>query len=71
MRSASSLHLFQPPSVGDEVSFQDGSKALVCQDIGCGWYLQMDGKRFCQSGFDMNSFIRSVLDEDRSRAEAA
>jgi hypothetical protein len=71
MKNAKSLHLFMPPDVGDELLFDDGSVALVCQDIGCGWHLLAAGERICKSGFDMNTFIRNVLDECRLRQVAA
>jgi hypothetical protein len=67
MKRATSLHLFQPPEAGDKILFDDGSVAVVSQDIGDGWYLHANGLRLCQSGFDMNGFIRAVLDQNRTR----
>jgi hypothetical protein len=71
MRSAFLLHIFQPPSVGDVLQFDDESEAIVCQDIGDGWYLQSGEYRICKSGFDMNAFICAVLEENQSRQAAA
>jgi hypothetical protein len=71
VREACALSLFNPPEYGDVVKFADGSKATVSQDSGCGWYLNDEGRRICQSGFDMRAFIHSLLVEDRRRQEAA
>lgn len=71
MRNAADLHIFNPPEYGDKVRFTDGSIASVSQDGWDGWYLLESGRRICQSGFDMQEFIRTVLDEDKRRQGAA